>query len=194
MLLDLVFDLCGVLDPAVKDYIAARDKSRDVGKIHLLKHTSQSVHFKAPIAEVYPAKKCDVLLHLGFARRDYPSGWVNRRNAIVGLEPLYEKTIGVFGWNGNSILTTPRFAQPLCVMTPSDQNFQDYKRAEKKALELVTEMKSASAKKVDIELALIVAVFELHKDTLPAGTISAIIQGHIKQLLPHYESRLPSGN
>ena len=70
--------------------------------------------------------------------------------------------------------------------TPTDQNFQDYKRAEKKALEIVAEMKSVSAKKVDIELALIVSVFELHKGTLPAETIASIIQGHIKQLLPHY--------
>jgi hypothetical protein len=76
-------------------------------------------------------------------------------------------------------------------MTPSDQNFQDYKRAEKKALELVAEMKSVSAKKVDIELALIVAVFELHKGNLPAETIAAIIHGHIKQLLPHYAPRVP---
>ena len=70
--------------------------------------------------------------------------------------------------------------------TPTDQNFQDYKRAEKKALEILAEMKSVSAKKVDIELALIVSVFELHKGTLPAETIASIIQGHIKQLLPHY--------
>lgn len=70
--------------------------------------------------------------------------------------------------------------------TPTDQNFQDYKRAEKKALEIVAEMKSVSAKKVDIELALIVSVFELHKGAMPAETIASIIQGHIKQLLPHY--------
>ena len=70
--------------------------------------------------------------------------------------------------------------------TPTDQNFQDYKRAEKKALEVVAEMKSVNAKKVDIELALIVAVFELHKGSLPPETIASIIQGHIKQLLPHY--------
>ena len=70
--------------------------------------------------------------------------------------------------------------------TPTDQNFQDYKRAEKKALEIVAAMKATSAKKVDIELALLVAIFELHKGTLPAETISAIVQGHIKQLLPHY--------
>lgn len=70
--------------------------------------------------------------------------------------------------------------------TPTEQNFQDYKRAEKKALEIVTTMTAASAKKVDIELALIVAIFELHKGTLPAETIATIVQGHLKQLLPHY--------
>ena len=70
--------------------------------------------------------------------------------------------------------------------TPTEQNFQDYKRAEKKALEIVATMKATSAKKVDIELALIVAIFELHKGTLPAETIATIVQGHLKQLLPHY--------
>jgi hypothetical protein len=73
--------------------------------------------------------------------------------------------------------------------TPTEQNFQDYKRAEKKALEIVAAMKAASAKTVDIELALIVAVFELHKGGLPAETVGGVIQGHIKQLLPHYAGR-----
>lgn len=75
---------------------------------------------------------------------------------------------------------------------PTDQNFQDYKRAEKKALELMAAMKATTPKKVDIELALIVAVFELHKGTLPAETVGAIIQGHLKQLLPYYASKAPS--
>lgn len=73
--------------------------------------------------------------------------------------------------------------------TPTEQNFHDYKRAEKKALEIVAAMKAASAKTVDIELALIVAVFELHKGSLPAETVGGVIQGHIKQLLPHYAAR-----
>lgn len=75
---------------------------------------------------------------------------------------------------------------------PSDQGFVDYKNAEKKALEIVAAMKATSAKKVDIELALLVAVFELHKGSLPASTISAIIQGHIKTLLPYYGGAAPS--
>lgn len=76
--------------------------------------------------------------------------------------------------------------------TPTDENFHDYKRAEKKALELLASMKAVSAKKVDIELALLVAIFELHKGTLPGGTISMIVQGHLKQLAPHYDGKAPT--
>jgi hypothetical protein len=68
----------------------------------------------------------------------------------------------------------------------AEQQFADYKKAEKKALEILREMKAVSPKKVDIELALLVAIFELHKGTLPSSTISAIIQGHIETLLPYY--------
>lgn len=76
-------------------------------------------------------------------------------------------------------------------MTPTEQNFQDYKQAEKKAVEIVAAMKSASAKKTDIELALLVALFELHKGALPPSTIGAIVQGHLKQLIPYYASKTP---
>ena len=75
--------------------------------------------------------------------------------------------------------------------TPTDQNFLDYKKAEKKALEIVAAMKATSPKKVDIELALLVAIFELHKGSLPAETIGAIVQGHLKQVIPHYAERAP---
>lgn len=73
--------------------------------------------------------------------------------------------------------------------TPTDQNFQDYKRAEKKALEIVTAMKGVSAKKADIELALLVGIFELHKGSLPAANVSSIIQGHLRELVPFYASK-----
>lgn len=75
--------------------------------------------------------------------------------------------------------------------TPTEQNFQDYKHAEKKALEIVAAMKTANAKKTDIELALLVAVFELHKGSLPPQTIGAIVQGHLKQIIPFYQSKQP---
>lgn len=73
--------------------------------------------------------------------------------------------------------------------TPTEENFNDYKKAERKALEIVAAMKATSARKVDIELALIVAVFELHKGSVPAETIGAIVQGHLKQLLPYYAGK-----
>ena len=76
--------------------------------------------------------------------------------------------------------------------TPTDANFQDYKRAEKKALELLAAMKAVSPKKTDIELALLVAIFELHKGLIPAETIGAIVQGHLKTLLPYYAAKAPS--
>ncbi len=75
--------------------------------------------------------------------------------------------------------------------TTSDQNFLNYKQAEKKALEILREMKTATANKVDIELALLVAIFELHKETVPAATIASVVQGHLKQLVPHYASKAP---
>ena len=77
--------------------------------------------------------------------------------------------------------------------TSSDANFQDYKRAEKKALELLTEMKAVSPRKNDIELALLVAIFELHKGALPPETVAAIIQGHLKTLLPFYAAKGVAG-
>jgi hypothetical protein len=73
--------------------------------------------------------------------------------------------------------------------TPTEENFADYKRAEKKALELLTAMKAATPKKVDIELALLVAIFELHRGSLPAETVATIVQGHLKQLIPHYAAK-----
>jgi response regulator RpfG family c-di-GMP phosphodiesterase len=78
--------------------------------------------------------------------------------------------------------------------TPSDQNFQDYKRAEKKALELLAAMKTVSPKKTDIELALLVAIFELHKGLLPPETVGAIVQGHLKTLLPFYAAKPPAAS
>ncbi len=77
--------------------------------------------------------------------------------------------------------------------TPTEQNFHDYKKAEKKAIELLAAMKATSPKKVDIELALLVAIFELHKGQVPADTVAAIVQGHLKQLIPHYAAKAPAG-
>ncbi|MEO6995682.1 MAG: hypothetical protein ABI273_18900 [Lacunisphaera sp.] len=72
---------------------------------------------------------------------------------------------------------------------PTADNFNDYKKAEKKALELLAAMKATTPKKADIEVALLVAIFELHKGSLPAGTVVSIIQGHLQQLSPFYAGK-----
>lgn len=76
-------------------------------------------------------------------------------------------------------------------MGSRDANFEDYKRAEEKALGIVAEMKSTSAKRVDIELALLTAVFELHKGLLPPATVARIVQTHLETLVPYYEQTNP---
>lgn len=68
----------------------------------------------------------------------------------------------------------------------TDRNFEHYKATEKKALELLAALKSVTPKKADIELALLVAIFELHKDTLPATAVQKIITGHLGVIVPHY--------
>ncbi len=75
--------------------------------------------------------------------------------------------------------------------TSTADNFSDYKKAEKKALEILSAMKAVSPRKVDIELALLVAIFELHKGTAPADTVAAIVQGHLKTLVPYYAAKTP---
>ena len=64
--------------------------------------------------------------------------------------------------------------------TPNQENFKYYKKAESKALEILAEMKATTPKKMDIELALLVAIFELHKSEMPAEAISKIAQGHLE--------------
>jgi hypothetical protein len=77
---------------------------------------------------------------------------------------------------------------------PTEENFRDYKKAEAKALELLAEMKAASPRKVDIELALLVAVFELHKGVLPAENIARIVQGHLETLVSFYAAPPSKGS
>ncbi len=75
------------------------------------------------------------------------------------------------------------------MMTPQEQNFADYKRAEAKALEIVSAMKATSPKKADIEVALLVALFELHKGQTGAGTVGKIIQSHLETIVPFYANQ-----
>ena len=75
--------------------------------------------------------------------------------------------------------------------TPNQENFKYYKKAESKALEILAEMKAATPKKMDIELALLVAIFELHKDEMPAEAVSKIVLGHLETVKPYYTSQAP---
>ncbi|NBB80013.1 MAG: hypothetical protein GVY36_11315 [Verrucomicrobia bacterium] len=69
---------------------------------------------------------------------------------------------------------------------PLDANFNDYKKAENQAVEILRKMKTASVKPLDIELALLVAIFELHRDRLPADQIGGIVRKHLETLEPFY--------
>jgi hypothetical protein len=73
--------------------------------------------------------------------------------------------------------------------TPSQENFKYYKKAEGKALKILMEMKAATPKKMDIELALLVAIFELHKGEMPAEAVSKIVLGHLETVEPYYTSQ-----
>ncbi|MDQ8195825.1 hypothetical protein QEH59_15435 [Coraliomargarita sp. SDUM461004] len=73
--------------------------------------------------------------------------------------------------------------------TPNEENFKYYKKAETKALEILAEMKATTPKKMDIELSLLVAIFELHKGEMPAEAISKIVQGHLETVEPYYASQ-----
>jgi hypothetical protein len=71
-------------------------------------------------------------------------------------------------------------------MTPEEQNFTDYKNAEKRALEIMREMNKTSPKKTDIELSLLVALFELHKGETPPPTVGKIVQSHLETIVSYY--------
>ena len=75
--------------------------------------------------------------------------------------------------------------------TPNQENFKYYKKAETKALEILAEMKAATPKKMDIELALLVAIFELHKGEIPAEAVNKIVLGHLETIEPYYVSQAP---
>ena len=76
--------------------------------------------------------------------------------------------------------------------TSTDPRFEDYKATEKKALELLAAMKAVTPKKADIELALLVAIFELHKGDLPASAVQKIINGHLTPIVAHYAAKAPA--
>ena len=156
-----------------ENHIAAGDKRFDGGELERVKVRAQDLHFDATVAEIDAAQERDVMGHDG-----------PRCDRLAAKDD--SKTRG--HWK----LDPPGDCGALDPMaTPNEENFNDYKRAERKALELLAAMKTATPKKVDIELALLVAIFELHKGSVPADKIAAIVQGHLKQLVPFYGEKHP---
>ena len=50
-------------------------------------------------------------------------------------------------------------------------------------------MKKTSPKKTDIELSLLVALFELHKGETPPSTVGKIVQSHLETIVPFYNNQ-----
>lgn len=66
--------------------------------------------------------------------------------------------------------------------------FEDYKRVEKRALDILAQLKEVTNNVVDVELALLVAVFELHKSILSSDAIAGVIESHLVTLREHYRT------
>ncbi|MGE9290104.1 MAG: hypothetical protein ACQKBT_03885 [Puniceicoccales bacterium] len=75
--------------------------------------------------------------------------------------------------------------------TPEEAAFEQYKEIERYALKISSELLEKSAKLVDVEVALIAAIFVAHRQrdkNMPAEQIARIIQGHAQQLIPFFSN------
>lgn len=75
--------------------------------------------------------------------------------------------------------------------TPNEEAFEQYKKVEKEALRMASELMEQSAKVVDIEVAMIAAIFLVHRKrspNLPPEQVARIIQGHAEQLIPFFKN------
>ena len=75
--------------------------------------------------------------------------------------------------------------------TPQEAAFEQYKEIEKRALRISSELMENSAKLVDVEVALIAAIFVAHRQrnpNMPADQVAQIIQGHARQLIPFFSN------
>lgn len=78
---------------------------------------------------------------------------------------------------------------------PQEAAFEQYKEVEKEAFAIADQLLAKSAKLVDLEVALVAAVFTAHRvrnPEMPAAQIASIIQGHAEQLVPFF-SQPPAG-
>ncbi|MGJ3241775.1 MAG: hypothetical protein ACFE0O_02290 [Opitutales bacterium] len=78
---------------------------------------------------------------------------------------------------------------------PQEAAFEQYKEVEKEAFTIADQLLAKSARLVDLEVALVAAIFTAHRvrnPEMPAGQIASIIQGHAEQLVPFF-SQSPAG-
>jgi len=74
--------------------------------------------------------------------------------------------------------------------TPEEVAFRKYKEVEGDALRISSELQQKSAKLVDVELALLAAIFVAHRErdpNMPPEQVAQIIQGHVQQLIPFFK-------
>jgi len=73
--------------------------------------------------------------------------------------------------------------------TPQEVAFGQYKDIEKHAMRISAELLQHSPKLVDVEVALIAAIFVAHKQrnpNMPADQVARIIQGHAQELISFF--------
>ncbi len=68
----------------------------------------------------------------------------------------------------------------------SEDAFNQYKETEKLALRIASDLQTSGAKTEDIEIALITAIFVMHKGKLLPHRIANIIKGHADTLVSYF--------
>ena len=71
--------------------------------------------------------------------------------------------------------------------------FRKYKETEATAIAIMKQLREKNVKEADIEIALLAAIFEMHKGKTHPQTVAKIIAGHTKNITSFY-SVPTSGN
>lgn len=64
----------------------------------------------------------------------------------------------------------------------SQESFDNYKKCEAQAIEIARQMSETGHKIEDMEIALIAAIFELHKGKTLPHTVAKIINNHVSNI------------
>ena len=72
----------------------------------------------------------------------------------------------------------------------SEENFNQYKKTESLALEIANQLIQQDVKLENVEIALLVAVYDLHqKRGIAVETTRKIILGHLDTITPFYQNK-----